>query len=190
MKKTFLASILIVLASLVAYAQENGDQTGARRVALNEVAMAPDGTGAPTLEATLRTTSLSGAVDTPVTNTRFVVKNVSQTFFTYVAGVVTFYDGSGVRCGEGQFKADVLAPGESVEVDSPGVRIRCSPSTWRIVANDLVPRSIVSPPSSVNPGLANLTITIDGEEHPIQLDRPMVVKVGDTRKTIVVRQVP
>ena len=100
----------------------------------------------------------------------------------YVSGLVTFYDGSGVRCGEGVFKADALSVDESFETDTPGIRIRCAPSTWRIVATSLVPKVCSTrtqlATTRLNRSRMNLVISVDGEEHPIQLDKPMVVKVG------------
>ena len=65
------------------------------------------------------------------------------------------------------------------------------PANWRIVATNLLPR--------LSPGLvgldtasrsANLIISVDGEEHPIQLDRPMVLTLGERQRTIIVRQIP
>jgi hypothetical protein len=108
--------------------------------------------------------------------------------------LVTFYDSAGVRCGEGLFKADALAAGEAFETDTPGIRIRCAPATWRIVANSLLPR--VSPgstepaASTIGRSGLNLVISVDGEEHPIQLNKPMVVTLGDRQRTIVVREAP
>jgi hypothetical protein len=162
-----------------------------RLVPLTEPAVALDGRGAPALEGTLRTTALNGAPDTPVTNIRLVIKNVSPISFSYVSGLVTFYDGSGVRCGEGIFKADVLIVNESFETDTPGIRVRCAPASWRVVATDLLPR--------ISPGVpgretlarpANLIISIDGEEHPIQLDRPVVLRLGEKQQTVILRQTP
>jgi hypothetical protein len=69
-----------------------------------------------------------------------VVRNRSTSPYAFVSGAVTFYDAAGVRCGEGVFKADVLAVDESFEADLPGVRILCEAATWRIVATSLLPR--------------------------------------------------
>jgi len=91
-------------------------------VALTETAVAIDGSGAPALEATLRTTALNGAEDSPVTNIRLVVKNSSGVSYAFVSGLVTFYDSAGVRCGKGYTKADALAVGEAFETDTPGIR--------------------------------------------------------------------
>jgi hypothetical protein len=165
--------------------------TQERSVPLAQAAVALDGRGTPALEGTLRTTALDGAPDTPVTNIRLVIKNVGPLPYSYASGLVTFYDGAGVRCGEGIFKADELLANESVEVDTPGIRIRCATTSWRIVATNLLPR--------LSPGLtgvemaakpSNLVITVDGEEHPIQLDRPMVLNLGERQRTIIVRQSP
>jgi hypothetical protein len=160
-------------------------------VPLTQVALAYDSQGQRALEATLRSTVLNGAPDTPVTNTRIVLRNVSQQFYNYVSGHATFYDASGVRCGEGLFKTDTFAPNELVEVDIPGLRITCAAASWRIMAGDLLPRiqlpTVLGP--SVRPPL-NLVISIDGEEHPIQLGKPLVVSLGDKQRAIVVRGAP
>nr|ALS89454.1 MetaGeneMark_Unknown Function [uncultured bacterium] len=170
-------------------AQEAGD----KRVALSERAVALDGGGAPALEATLKTTALNGAEDSPVTNIRMVVRNSSSIPYSFVSGLVTFYDASGVRCGEGLFKAGALSADESFETDTPGIRIRCSPATWRIVANSLLPRisaSTMTTATTLSRSSLNLVIAVDGEEHPIQLDKPMTLKLGDVERTIILRQAP
>lgn len=185
--KTFNVCALLLVTSFLVAAQE----TGERRVALTETAVAFDAAGTSALEGTLRTTSINGATDSPVTNTRLVVKNSSTVPYEFVSGLVTFYDGSGVRCGEGIFKAGALAVGEAFETDTPGIRIRCSPSTWRIVASNLVPRLAPSVTTPTAPGsTTNLIISVDGEEHPIQLDKPMVLTVGNTQRTIRIREAP
>lgn len=185
----------IILMCLIALMSGNGvvaqeiENAVEKRVPLTEPAVALD-RGAPALEGTLRTTALAGAPDNPVTNIRLVIKNVSSIPYNYVSGLVSFYDASGVRCGDGVFKADVLALNESVETDTPGIRVRCAPATWRIVANDLLPR--------LSPGVAavetmrptNLVISVDGEDHPIQLDRPLVLRFGERQRTLIVRQAP
>ena len=86
------------------------------RVPLSGTAVALDSNHAAALEGALRTTALNGAPDMPVTNIRLVLKNVSGIPYSYVSGLVTFYDGAGVRCGEGLVKADVLAINEAVEL--------------------------------------------------------------------------
>lgn len=189
--KVILSAVVFLFSCFSIFAQESTPALAERRVSLTERAIALDGTGAPALEATLKTTTLNGAEDSPVTNIRMVVRNSGSVAYTFASGLVTFYDGSGVRCGEGLFKADALSVDESFETDTPGIRIRCSPSTWRIVANNLLPRVALSSAATV-PGRAslNLIISVDGEEHPIQLDKPMMVKVGDTERKIVLREAP
>lgn len=187
MRFSLICAVLLVTCPVMAQEIENPVE---KRVPLSEPAIALD-RGQPALEGTLRTTAVNGAQDSPVTNIRVVIKNVSSIPYNYVSGLVTFYDGSGVRCGEGTFKADVLAMNESVEVDTPGIRIRCAPATWRIVANDLLPR--ISPGVSsveTTSRLTNLIINVDGQEHPIQLDRPLVLRLGERQRTVIVRQAP
>src|SRR5512134_1398473 len=116
-----LAAMLVMFIAPLIVAQENA-APNERRVSLSEFAIALDADGAAVLEAKLLTTSLNGAPDAPVTNTRLIVRNTSTISFALVSGVVTFYDNAGVRCGEGVFKADALAANESFETDTPGVR--------------------------------------------------------------------
>lgn len=190
MKK--LAALLILLSgACLANAQEAAVDPAERRVPIAEAATAFDASGAAALEATMRTTSLRGAPESPVTNVRLIVKNTSTGPYSFVSGLVTFYDAAGIRCGEGIFKADALAVNESFETDAPGVRIRCEVASWRIVATHLLPR--VAPNATTAPlerSTANLVIVIDGETHPIQLDRPLVLTLGERRRTIVVRTAP
>jgi hypothetical protein len=187
------ACVVLLLGVLCVSAQETplGSSLNEKRVALTEPAIALDASGAAALEATLRTTALSGAPDAPVTNIRMVVRNRSAMPYAFVSGSVSFYDAAGVRCGEGVFKADVVAVDESFETDSPGVRIRCQVATWRVVATNLVPRL---PPNAPIGALtrvpSNFVISIDGEEHPIQLDRPLTLTLGEKRRTITVRTAP
>lgn len=195
--KTAMVATLLLVSCFCVMAQEPASSTE-RRVPLTEVAIALDGNGASALEATLKTTALNGTPETPVTNIRLVVKNSSAVSYAFLSGLVTLYDGSGIRCGEGIFKADALAVGEAFETDTPGIRIRCAPATWRIVATNLVPRvapivtsTAVAPiTSSEKRAALNLIISVDGEEHPIQLDRPMVLNLGTAQRTIVLREAP
>lgn len=195
--KTLLACVLFLAGSSAVVAQPASGSME-KAVALTQAAVALDGSGAPALEATLKTTALNGAVDSPVTNIRMVVRNTSGIAYAYLSGQVTFYDAAGVRCAEGLFKADAVAADESFEADAPGIRIRCAPATWRIVATNLLPRvspnsvSANSSASGLAPGgsTLNLIISVDGEEHPIQVDKPMVLTVGDSKRTILVRPAP
>jgi len=189
--KRLTVSLVIMCSALCASAQQTVEGPNAlneRRVSLNEAAVALDGSGAPALEATLRTTALHGAPDTPVTNVRMIIKNRSAISYAFVSGAVTFYDAAGVRCGEGVFKADALAVDESFETDSPGLRIRCETTSWRIIATHLLPRVAPNQPlMTLSRGSSNFVISIDGEEHPIQLGKPLEVVLGERRRTIVVR---
>ena len=198
MKFLLLCAVLFP-GSVSVSAQQSTADSVEKRVSLTETAVALDGSGTPALEATLKTTALNGANDSPVSNIRLVVKNSSSVSYALVSGLVTFYDGSGVRCGEGLFKADALSVGEAFETDTPGIRIRCAPAAWRIVATNLLPR--VSPGgvtanAPLSTGTAaghsslNLVISVDGEEHPIQIDKPMVLTLGNTQRTIIVREAP
>ncbi|HEU4933371.1 MAG TPA: hypothetical protein VFT48_14910 [Pyrinomonadaceae bacterium] len=184
------AGMILLCSVLCVSAQETPVMSGLneKRVALTEAAVALDATGAPALEATLRTTALNGAPDTPVTNIRMIVRNKSSMPYAFVSGTATFYDSAGVRCGEGVFKADALAVGESFETDTPGIRIRCEVATWRVIASHLLPRTPPNAPiGELSRTPSNFVISIDGETHPIQLDRPLVVTLGEKRRTIIVR---
>lgn len=144
---TKLTTAIVVLLTCVSVsAQEPTTSGDEKRVSLNELAVAHDNNGVAALQGTLRTTSLNGSPESPVTNVRLIVKNTSGIPYAFVSGVVTFYDSSNIRCGEGIFKADALAVDESFETDSPGVRIRCEVRTWRIVATHLLPRTPPTPP--------------------------------------------
>ena len=193
MRKLVVCLVLLSSAMFVS-AQQNTTSPAEKRVALTETAVALDANGASVLEATLSTTVLNGSPETPVTNIRIVVKNSSAVSFAFVSGIVTFYDAAGVRCGEGVFKADVLAVNESFETDATGIRIRCTPVTWRIVATNLLPQIVPASTASMSlstaKGSTNLIISIDGEQHPIQLEKPMTLSLGDRQRTIIVRAVP
>jgi hypothetical protein len=190
-KNILIAVAVLSLSVVSSSAQETTQDASERRVPLSEAAVALDAQGQAALEGTLRTTALSGAPDLPVMNIRLVVKNVSSRAYGYISGLVTFYDGSGVRCGEGLLKADVLAINEAIETDTPGIRIRCAPATWRLVATNLLPRIPPGPVIFETAGVpANLIISVDGEEYPLQLDKPMVLNLGERQRTIIVRRTP
>jgi hypothetical protein len=110
-------------------------------VPLAQAAVAYDVAGNEALGGRLRTLSLAGTPDAPVRNTRVVVENRSPVFYNYAAGWATFYGEDGVRCGEGLWKLEAFAPRELVEVDTPGLRLTCTPTTWRIVATTLLTRT-------------------------------------------------
>jgi len=198
MKQPILVSMLVIGFSFAALAQQPSEQ----RAALTDAAIAFDTRSAPALEGRLRTQVLNGSDESPVTNVKIALKNVTPTFYTYVSGWATFYDANAVRCGEGLFKLDALAPQESAEVDTPGLRLRCAPLTWRIVATNLMTRTadiaqviVQQPPPPVEavvekPAPVNFIISIDGEQHPIQVNNPIVLKLGNRNRKIVLKPVP
>ena len=200
MKAKLIFAACIVMIAINVHAQ----QTSERRVSLSEQATAMDASGHEALAATLRTTDLKGAIDSPVTNIRLVLENRSASFYTYVSGWATFYDSENVRCGEGQFKLDALDIGEAAETDTPGLRLRCAPVTWRIVASNLLTRSSETAasaqaemPADFNGVTENmvtiprLEITIDGETLPLQLGNPIEIKTRKKSKMhIVVNTAP
>ena len=97
-----VAASLVLLCSVLCVSAQEGAAVSSlneKRVALTEPAVALDASGASALEATLRTTALNGAPDTPVTNIRMIVRNRSSQAYAFVSGSVTFYDAAGVRCG-------------------------------------------------------------------------------------------
>src|SRR5690242_1521171 len=138
MKRLVATATMIVAVSFSVLAQQPNEE----RVALSGTAMAMDAKSAPALEARLLTQALNGSDDSPVTNVKIAIKNITPNFYTYVSGWATFYDANATRCGEGLFKLDALAPQESAEIDTPGLRLRCSPSSWRVVATNLVTRTV------------------------------------------------
>ncbi|HLN99725.1 MAG TPA: hypothetical protein VK208_14795 [Pyrinomonadaceae bacterium] len=191
--RMMMIGVVLSLSCFCVAAQEPGTPPSEQRVALSEKAVALDGNGVPALEGTLKTIALNGAEDSPVTNIRLIVRNSSNVSYAFVSGLVTFYDSASVRCGEGLFKADALSVAEAFETDTPGIRIRCAPSTWRIVASNLLPKATVgvaAPAAMPGRSNVNLMISVDGEEHPIQLGKPLVVRLGDVDRTIVLREAP
>ena len=190
-KKVLLGVAILSLLAVRVSAQQSTQNATEQLVPLSQSAVALDAQGRPALEGTLRTTALHGAPDMPITNIRLVIKNVSAVAYSYISGVVTFYDGSGVRCGEGLVKGDVLAINEALETDTPGIRIRCAPANWRLVATNLLPRIVPSPGFvDATGGPENMIISVDGEEHPIQIDKPMILNLGERQRTIIVRRAP
>ena len=201
MKRIAFFSTLIACVAISASAQQPNEQ----RVALSEAAIALDSKAAPALEARLLTQVLNGSDDSPVTNIKLSVKNSTPNFYTYVSGWATFYDANAIRCGEGLFKVDALAPQESAEVDAPGLRLRCSPQSWRIVANNLMTRTadIAKPTEAAPPTVPaapaveerpappmNFIISIDGQDYPIQVNNPLVLRLANRNRRIVLKQIP
>lgn len=191
MKSKLICAIFGLFTAFSVHAQ----QAGEARVPLTEQAVATDAKGNAALGARLRTTELRGAIDSPVTNIRLVLENQSPFFYTYVAGWAMFYDVEGVRCGEGLFKLDALAIGEFAETDTPGLRIRCAPVTWRVVATSLLTlTSDAAKPNQPEPtpdtisamssvmAIPQLEINIDGEILPLQLGNPIVINTSRKKK--------
>jgi len=183
------------------------DERGVReqRVALTEAATALDVEGRPAVAARLVTTNLTASADAPLRNVSLVVENRSPVFYNYASGWATFYDARGVRCGEGLWKVEAFAPAESAEVDTPGLRLTCSPAAWRVVALNLLTRTtdIAKPdqpappaaepaaPAPPPPGAnQRLEININGRTLPLQLNNPLEIVVGQERVQIVVRPAP
>jgi hypothetical protein len=206
-KRLVLFSCCIVATCWIANAQTSVSALTGPRVSLTEQAVAQDVSGQPVLTARLRSTDLHATPDSPITDVRLVVSNSSPSVYTYVAGWATFYDADGVRCGEGLFKVNALTPGEAAETDTPGIRLVCSPSTWRILVTSLLTNSggTANPalPSSASassaapmpappPAPANivqaLVLSIDGEVHPIQIGNPIVIRTGTKSITLVLKQ--
>ena len=195
MKRIVMAFAAIGVLAGTAFAQQTTEQ----RFALTEAAVGFDVKGSPAIEGRLLTQVLNGSDESPMTNVKIAVKNVTPIFYAYVSGWATFYDANATRCGEGLFKLDALAPQESAEVDTPGLRLRCAPSTWRVVATNLVTRTVdiakpvetQAPPTEPAPAQPvapmNFVISIDGEEHPIQVNNPIVLKLGNRNRTIVLK---
>jgi len=195
MKRIVMAFAAIGVLACTAFAQQSTEQ----RAALTDAAVGFDVKGAPAIEGRLLTQVLNGSDEFPVTNVKIAVKNATANFYNYISGWATFYDANATRCGEGLFKLDALAPQESAEVDTPGLRLRCSPSTWRVVATNLVTRTVdiakpvetQVPPTEPAPAQPvapmNFVISIDGEEHPIQVNNPIVLKLGNRNRTIVLK---
>ena len=197
--RRFLLLLTLVTFCAIAVAAQQPAET---RAGLTEAATGFDAKGAPAIEGKLLTQLLNGSDDSPVTNVRLVVKNTSANFYTYVTGWATFYDSGAVCCGEGLFKVDALAPGESSETDTPGLRLKCTPASWRIVATNLITRTAdaakevvaAPPPPPAEPApverrpVSNYVLSISGEDHPIQVGNPVVVKMGGKRVKIVLRE--
>ena len=114
---TLLTAVILIALCAIAVTAQQPEQ----RASLNDTAVAFDAKGVPGIEGRLLTTVLNGSQDSPVTNVRLVIKNPTATSYTYVSGFVTFYDAAAVRCGEGQFKVDALAPNESMPTKMPSL---------------------------------------------------------------------
>jgi hypothetical protein len=199
-----ISALLLVCCALDVRAQEAtpADTMGERRVSLEEQATALDSVGREVLTGRLLTKALAGTVDAPVKNARFILENRSSFFYIYVSGNVTFYDERGVRCGEGQFALNALAPNEAAETDAPGLRLSCSPRTWRIVANNLLTRTgsnapqilpttepvAAAPPTTTStPVMLPLEIVVDDKVYNAPLGSTLEIPVRRRLVKITVR---
>ncbi len=210
-----LASVFAVSVRAQQPAANTAGVTNEPRVALTEQATAYDVAGRVALGGRLRTTQLAGTVDAPVRNVLVVVENRGGLFYNFVSGYATFYAADGVRCGEGLWKLEAFAPGEQAEVDTPGLRLTCTPTTWRLSALNLLTRTTdvakpadpaaapasdaapAAPTSTPPPASASATgtgqrleININGKTLPLQFDNPIDILVGKERVVIVVRPAP
>jgi hypothetical protein len=196
-----ICTAILMCCALDVRAQEaTAAETGEQRVSLEEQATALDSNGRGVLAGRLLTKALAGTADAPVKNARFIIENRSSFFYTYVSGNVTFYDEQGVRCGEGQFALNALAPSEAAETDAPSLRLSCSPRTWRIVANNLLmrvgsdvpqvmpPTEPMLPPASVNPpATLPLEIVVDDKVYNAPLGSTLEIPVRRRLVKITVR---
>jgi len=222
MRSIVRAVLCVALSACCAAAVSAQQQTAATtsdvrpsetHVPLAQAAVAYDVAGNEALGGRLRTQALAGTPEAPVRNTRLVVENRSPVFYNYVAGWATFYGEDGVRCGEGLWKLEAFAPREQVEVDTPGLRLTCTPATWRIVATTLLtrtgdvakPREQTAPPPAEpsTPSAAGATessssasvapaleINVNGKTIPLQLGNPLEIVVGKEHVRIIVQQAP
>jgi hypothetical protein len=201
-KIMWLCLALLTLGAFDVHAQQtNTRQDGAatERAPLEGQAIALDSMGRTAIAGQLLTKALSGTLDAPVKNARFIIENRSAFFYTYVSVSVTFYDERGVRCGEGQFTLNALAPSEQAETDAPGLRLSCAPRTWRIVANNLLTRSsekaapveetaqTETPAPVVTPVMMPLEIIVDDKVYNAPLGSTLEVPVRTRRVKITVR---
>ena len=193
-------SASIALAQDTAAAQSPVEQP----VSLAQKAMALDAAGREALAASLLTGQLQGTPEAPVKNVRFVVENRGAVFYTYISGTITFYKEGGVRCGEGLFALNSLAPGETAETDAPGLRLECTPSAWRVVATNLLtrandaakPMETQPPPSAAQPAPAAaaapspLYLTVDGQQYQVPLNSTLEIPVRRRRIKITLSDQP
>lgn len=198
---TCLALLTCGVASVRAQQTNATQEAGLeQRVALEGQAVALDSLSRPAIAGQLLTRALSGTPDAPVKNARFIIENRSALFYNYVSGSVTFYDERSVRCGEGQFTLNALAPNEQAETDAPGLRLTCAPRTWRIVAKDLVPRvndrplpiaeassQPLTPAATSTPTMLPLEIVVDDQVYNAPLGSTLEVSVRKRRVKITVR---
>jgi hypothetical protein len=194
--------VLVACSAIAARAQQETTVPQSpleQPVTLSQKAVALDAAGREALSASLLTGGLRGTPEAPVKNVRFIVENRGALFYNYVSGTITFYKEGNVRCGEGLFAMNALAPGEAVETDAPGLRLECTPVAWRIVATNLLtrssdvakpaePQAIVQPPAPVAP--SPLYLTIDGQQYQVPLNSTLEIPVTKKRIRITLSSQP
>lgn len=211
-KRTVLYCLLFVLCVAGAARAQETQTAGAntaRPVSLTEAAVATNANGQQVLTGSLLSAALTGPPEVLTENARIIIENRSSIFYTYVSGYATFYDADGVRVGEGLWTLNVLAPGERVRVDTPGLRLTAKPVSWRLTATNLLTRSSDATSAAnaaaartsanattnarSNLGASNippLVIEINGATLPIQLGNPIEVEVGRERVRIRLTAAP
>ena len=208
MKMIILLAALIACAAASASAQETAGAAPSQieqPASLTQKAVALDAAGREALSASLLSNQLQGTPEAPVKNVRFVVENRGAVFYTYVSGTITFYKEGNVRCGEGLFTLNSLAPQEAAEVDAPGLRLECAPSSWRIVATNLLTRSndaansaarqmetqAVAPAVPATPVQPSpLYLTVDGQQYQVPLNSTLEIPVRKRRIKITLSDQP
>ncbi len=208
MKMIVLLAALVACNALTARAQETASTAPSQieqPAPLTQKAVALDAAGREALSASLLSNQLQGTPEAPVKNVRFVVENRGAIFYTYVSGTITFYKEGNVRCGEGLFTLNSLAPQETAEVDAPGLRLECAPSSWRIVATNLLTRSNeaaniaarqmetqtlapATPAPSAPPSL--LFLTVDGQQYQVPVNSTLEIPVKKRRIRITLSDQP
>lgn len=205
MKLTVLC-VALVACSVAARAQDTPTTATPQSpmeqpVSLAQKPLALDSAGREALATSLLTTALAGTPEAPVKNVRFVVENRSAVFYNYVSGTITFYKEGGIRCGEGLFALNALAPGEAVETDAPGLRLECAPASWRIVATNLLARANDAakpvetpapalPPTAPPPTPSPLYLTIDGHQYQVPINSTLEIPVSKKRVKITLSAQP
>lgn len=202
-KMIVICIALVACSALTAQAQDTAAAQSPMEqpVSLTQRAVALDALGREALSASLLTGQLQGTPEAPVKNVRFVVENRGAVFYTYVSGTITFYKEGGVRCGEGLFALNSLAPGESAETDAPGLRLECAPTAWRIVATNLLTRANdvakpietqPQPPAQPTPPAApsQLYLTVDGKQYQVPLNSTLEIPVRTRRVRITLSDQP
>jgi hypothetical protein len=95
---------------------------------------------------------------------------------------------------------NALAPGEAAETDAPGLRLECTPSSWRIVATNLLTRTsdaakpaeaqTQTPPPPQPAAQSPLYLTVDGQQYQVPLNSTLDIPVKRRRIKITVSDQP